>query len=365
MSVARPTIVPILVPHGFCLPGCPYCPVDPAVAPGQLLLDPTAVSSEIDRVLDRRLAEGLPPEPVEIGFYGGDLWQLPRGPRTDLLDAAEWEVRRGRAVSIRITASPLSVLRAPLTEFRSRGVRAIELPLHSCDDRVLRSLGVRRHPKLGLEAIGRLNRARFRAIVHLTPGLPGSSHRSSIATVESVVRAGPDAARILPAMVLEGTGPAQAYLRGTWQPMKLSEAVSTSRHMLERLRRGGVEVIRLGLRPEADLLEGPPVLAGPDCASLRIRVESEVMRATATAALRRAFSLGTREFTLVVQSKQESYLRGLCNENLRILGEQFRLDRLVVVPLPEQPAGEIRVFPGEVLAVDVPPLPPKRVRKAS
>ena len=197
MTERRPVIAAVAIPHGFCPPGCPHCPVEATHDPHDLLPDPVAVSAAVDRVIDRGVAQGEEPAPVEIGLYGGDVWALPRGPRTDLLDAAEWEVRRGRASGIRITASPMSVLRAPITEFRARGIRAVEVPIHSLDRRVLRALGMRHSPRAGLEAIGRLNRFRMRSVATLTPGLPGSSHRSSLATVEGVVRARPAAARCL------------------------------------------------------------------------------------------------------------------------------------------------------------------------
>ena len=123
--MSRPPIAAVVLPHGFCLPGCPYCPVAPDIDPAALIPGPEAVAAAIERVARVRLVGGLPEVPVEIGFYGGDLQELARGPRTRLLDAAEAEVRTGRAVSIRVTAAPRSVLRAPLAEWRSRGVAAV------------------------------------------------------------------------------------------------------------------------------------------------------------------------------------------------------------------------------------------------
>ena len=355
----RPAIAAVGIPHGFCLPGCPYCPRDrDRVA--ELLPDPVAVSAAVDRVRDRTIAAGEEPGAVEIGLYGGDVWQLPRAIRTELLDACEWEVRRGRATGIRITAAPMSVLRAPMTEFRARRIRAVEVPVHSLDRGVLRALGVRHSPRAGLEAIGRLNRFRMRSIVTLTPGLPGSGHRSALASVEGVVRARPVAARVLPALVLGGTLTEELWTRTSWQPMSLNEAIRTSRAVVERLRTGGVEVIRVGLQPDADLLAGPEVLAGPWDPTLRLRVEADLMLARATAALSAAFRFGPDAFTIVVSPPEESWLRGPMGANLRRLQDQFRLDRVRVLPLPEQPRGTIRVFAGDLGAEEIPPLPGRR-----
>jgi len=361
---SRPRIAPVLIPHGFCLPGCPWCPADREKLPVEMVPDPVEVSLAIDRVWDKQVERGSERRPVELAFYGGDLWQLPRGPRTDLLDAAEWEVRRGRASSIRLTLAPRSILRAPLAEFQARGVRAVEVPIHSLDRGVLKTLGARQAPRLGLEAIGRLNRARLRSIVHVSPGLPGSSHVSALASVEAIAKARPDAARVLPALVLQGTLLESIHGRMDWEPMSLAEATSTCRHLLCALRSEDVEVIRVGLQPEVDLQEGPLVMAGPYHPGLRLLVEAETMRLRAVDELTSAFALGTRAFTFVVNPREESYLRGNQNENLRQLKEQFRLERVVVVADEEQPPGELRVLAGEL--TQIPPLPSRRrAKKAS
>lgn len=363
----RPPIAAVVLPHGFCGPGCPYCPVTPTIPPALLVPGPEAVRGAIDRVNNVRAASGLPPVRVEIGFYGGDLWQLPRGPRTGLLDAAEAEVRRGTAVSIRVTAAPASVLRAPLSEWRSRGVGAVEIPVHSLEPRVLRALGnrTRKASRQAPEAVARVNRGRLRSIVHLTPGLPGSSHGSSLATADGLLRARPQAARIHPALVLEGTRLAALHAGGGWQPMQLREAIATTRHLLTRLRAADVEVIRVGLQPETDLLLGPTVLAGPWDPDLRVHAEGEIQRARASAAIGAVFELGMRAFTLVVHPGEETWLRGVQSRNLRALRQQFRLADLRVLALPDQPTGELRAFPGLVEPVDVPAPPPGRRRRAS
>ena len=139
----RAPIAPVVIPHHFCAAGCPYCAEQQRKLRGGFEL-PTAedIRACVRRVLSRSVQTGGA-EAVELAFFGGDLWQLPRGPRTEILDAAEGEVRGGRAVSIRLTLSPQAVLRAPLAEFQARGVRAVELPIHSLNPAVLRALGVR------------------------------------------------------------------------------------------------------------------------------------------------------------------------------------------------------------------------------
>jgi len=312
----------------------------------------------IDQVVDRRSTQGRPSVPVEIAFFGGDLWVLPRALRTALLDVAEWEVRRGRASGIRLTLCPHSVLHAPLQEFKARGVSAVEVPIHSLSRASHRVLGSTRNPRLGLEAVGRLQRYKIRSVVHLTPGLPRTSHVSAVETASAVFQARPTALRLLPAQVLQDTRLAAFHARSDWEPMTVLEAVLTCREILDQARAAKVEIVRVGLQPEVDLLRGPELIAGPWDEDLRGRVESERMRMLATDALTSAFSLGRRAFTFVVHPREESWLRGRSGANLRALKSQFRLEELKVLSSSEQQLGALRVFCGAL--DEVPPIPKGR-----
>lgn len=344
--IAR-TVTPVLLPHGACPPGCPYCPPQPAAVrwPGPELVDDAAALGGPDR---------------ELGLFGADLWALPRGPRTALLDAAERAVRRRQVRGLRVTLSPESVLRSPLAELRARGVRTVELPVLTTEPLPLRLLGVCRRPAAGLDAIGRLRRARIRVIAHLAPGLPGDSHHGALRAADTILRARPDAVRILPALSLDGTRLAAMHRAGAWDPMSLEEGVHTCRCVLQRVRAAGVEVVRVGLQPAADLPGRPAVLGGPFAPDLRLRVESELMARTARDALTSVFVLGTRAATLAVHPAEESFLRGPESRNVIQLRRQFRLERLRVVPVPEQPRGQVRAFPGELGPEQIPPLPRRR-----
>ncbi len=355
----RPRIVPVSVPHGSCPPGCPWCPDEHEEVRGP---HPDEVPEAVELALQRH---GGDDRPLELAFYGGDVWTLPRDVRTALLDAAEREVRRKRVASIRLTLTPSSVLHAPLNEFLRRGLRAVELPVHSLDRDVMRLLGHRGSPRLAHEAVGRLARARVRSIVHLCPGLPGSSHESAVHSAERIAHARPDAARILPALALEGTRLGAAWQERRWEPMRPAQAVSTCKSVVDALRRGGVEIIRLGLQPRVDLARRRRVLAGPFDPNLRLLVESELLARKAGRALTSSFRLGTRAFTLVVHPAEESFLRGPENRSVRALRDQFRLDRLRVVGHDEQPRGTVRAFAGELGPGEIPPLPPRRGRRAS
>ncbi len=357
----RVLIAPVVLPHAGCEPGCPLCPPSGGLE-GRRTPLPIPQPSDVHEAVVRARARD-PERPIEIAFYGGDLWALPRGPRTALLDAAETEVRRRRATGIRLALGPRSVLRAPLGEFRSRGVCAVEVAALTLHGPTLRALGMHRPPRAALGAIGRLQRARLRAIAVLMPGLPMSSHRSALGAVEAVVRARPDGVRLLPALALGGTLLGELYRSGSWVPMDLDEAVTTCREQVRVLRASGVPVLRVGMQPDQDLWEAPPVLAGPHDPRLRHRVEAELMRARAVQALTSVWSFGTRRVTFVVHPSEESWLRGHENCTIRGFQERFRLEAIRVLAMNEQPRGRIRAAVGLLERDEIPPL--RGERKAS
>lgn len=336
--MTRPRIAPVLIPHGYCDPGCPHCPnrADAAPVPGR---------PEVLRAMERARALGAA-QPLELAFYGGDLWTLPVEARTELLAAAEDLVTEGLVCSIRVTMTPASVLRAPLAGLRARGVGAVELTVLSFDRSVLGRLAAGRGPEAGRTAIQQLQQAKIRCIAHLAPGLPGSSHITALTSADTLARLRPDAARVLPALALEGTHGGVDFEEGRWVPMSLDEAVFTCRHVVERLREAGTEIIRVGLSPAVDLQEAPEVLGGPYEPSLRQRVEAELLRSAAASALEAAFAVPMREFTFVVHPSEESYLRGHENRAVRRLQTQYRLDALPVRTSTTVARGRPVVLPG-------------------
>lgn len=357
----RSVIAPVVLPHTSCEAGCPLCPADrgpDSRIHSPPIPTPAEVHSAVVKALERSRGQA-----VEIGFYGGDLWALPRGPRTALLDAAEKEVRTQRADGIRVSMTPRSVLRAPLGEFRARGVRAVEVSVLSVHGDTLRALGMTRPARAAVGALGRLHRARLRAIAVLMPGLPMSSHRSALTTVEAVLRTRPDGIRLLPALALGGTRLGALFRSGRWTPMELDQAVTTCREQVRLLRAAGIPVLRVGMQPDQDLWEAPPVLAGPFDPSLRHRVESDLLRGRASEALTSVWSFGTRAVTFIVHPRDESWLRGHENSTIRGFQDRFRLESIRVLTLNEQPRGRIRAVAGLLDRDQIPPL--RGERKAS
>jgi len=331
-DAVRPRIVPIVIPHGPCGPGCPLCPPD-ASDTDELMPTP----ADIPAAMLRYCASEPAGTPIVLAFYGAPLPALPHDVRAPLLDAAERQVRSGQAAWIRLSCDPGRLLRAPLGEWRVRGVRSVEVTLPSAEHRVMREWGIDRYPVLLREAMSKAKYAMAEVGIQLMPGLPGDSHEGAQRTARFVASLQPSYVRLLPALALQGTRLETWWRDGRWDPMTLEQAVQTCSAMLRIFRDAGIPVARIGLQPQFDLVRGPLVLDGPYHPSLRQLVESRLFR-------RSIFEqAGRHPFRNEVQVRfhpaDESYVRGPMNRTVNELRKRLRFSDVVLLPDPEVERG--------------------------
>ena len=328
----RPRIVPIVIPHGPCGQGCPLCPPDADDADiAELMPSPTDVPAAMLRYAARESSR----TPTVLAFYGAPLPALPHALRAPLLDAAERQFRSGHASWIRLTCDPRRLLRAPLGEWKARGVRSVEVTLLSAEHRVTREWGI--DPALARAAMSKAQYSMPEVGVQLMPGLPGDSHEGAQRTARFVASLQPSYVRLLPALALQGTRLETWWRNGRWDPMTLEQAIQTCSAMLRIFRDAGVPVARIGLQPQFDLVRGPIVLDGPYHPSLRQLVESRLFR-------RSIFEqAGRQPFRDQIQIRfhpaDESYVRGPMNRTVNELRKRLRFSVVVLLPDPDVERG--------------------------
>ena len=261
--------LPIFVPHVGCSHRCSFC-------------DQRAISGAADAPTPDRVAAlcaaalrdmGKAVTNSEIAFFGGSFTAIDPGYRAALLKATVPFVGPGRFRGIRLSTRPDAVTSEILSDLGHYGVTAVELGAQSMDDAVLARNG-RGHTAADTAKAARLIQgAGFELALQMMTGLPGDTPEGGRETARHIIALRPDAVRIYPTVVLEGTELEAAFRAGDYRPQSLDEAVADCAALLMLFEEAGIPVIKLGLHAG---LAG--YVAGPYHPAFRQLCEGRIMR---------------------------------------------------------------------------------------
>ena len=276
--------IPIFVPELACPNRCVFC--------NQHSISGCHHQPEPDEVREIIL-EHLKTIPekdthIEIGFFGGSFTGIESELQERYLSVANefltnrWSRLRSTTETsgthtihgIRLSTRPDYINEEVLARLKRFGVTTIELGAQSMDEEVLRLSG-RGHTVADVEnASALILSSGFELGLQMMTGLPGDTPEKSMQTAQKIIELGAGCTRIYPTLVIRGTELAERWEKGDYQPQSLEEAVEISARLLEIFRKGGVEVIRVGLHPSEGILDGSELLAGPFHPAFRELVET-------------------------------------------------------------------------------------------
>lgn len=265
---ARP-IVPVFLPFRGCPTRCVFCAQDIQTGrTGQNGATPDRILDTARAALDLRVARGLPP--AELAFYGGTFTALPEAERDACLEFAAAALARGDITAFRCSTRPDCLDAALLARLRQAGCTAVELGVQSFADAALRAARRGYDGATALRACARVKAAGLALGVQLLPGMPGTSPEIFLADVPLALNAGADMLRFYPCLVLAGTGLAELWRAGDYEPWDMESTLDALARGWLLARSAGTPVIRMGLAPETSLAGA--VLAGPCHPALGARV---------------------------------------------------------------------------------------------
>lgn len=309
MSDPAPVIVPV---HLGCCPEPDRC----------LLCAPVeAATPDLVEGLRVHYAERAGDRPLVVRFFGG-------APPTDALLAPVADLPVG------VRVRPDLLTRAEARRLAARGVTEVELDALSFHRPALREAGRRYGPGWLREQAEGLTALGMRVGGVLAPGLPSSSHETSLADAATAATQW-SFARLHPVLVLADSALRARHARGAYTPLTLGEAVTTCRSTADRLEAEGVEVRRIGLQPGPDGVGR--AVAGPVHPALRELVEA---RRTLDVLRQRLAGVRGRDVTIRCAPADETRTRGPYNQHVRTLRAEHGLDALAVRPDPSLPRGQ-------------------------
>ena len=297
--------ISLFVPHVGCRHRCSFC--DQNTITGESLLPH---EKEVDEAVAVALESGkVDPKNTEIAFFGGSFTAIREDYMTELLDAAYKYVEAGTVSGIRISTRPDAIDENILNLLKRKGVKAIELGAQSMCDEVLEK-NRRGHTKEDVKkASALIKEFGFELGLQMMTGLCGTTHETDIATAEEIIALKPDTVRIYPTIILEGTHLGELYKKGEYKTYSLSESVSLCAELLEKFRKNGIRVIRLGLHN----IEQEKYLSGPWHPAFRELCEAEIYYNNALKILK---TYPEGKYTLLVSPSAISKMTGQNKQNL-------------------------------------------------
>ena len=276
-------IIPIFVPHEGCPHDCVFCNQGKITGENKEKIKgpKNKVENKVDRDFVIKTVEeyletiNKENSIIEISFFGGTFTAVDINKQKELLSVAKSYKDKGIINYIRLSTRPDYINDFILTYLKEYGVDIIELGVQSLDKEVLEKSG-RGH---GIEEVKKasklINDYGFTLGHQIMVGLPGDSEEKDIYTAKMSIEMKPKICRIYPALTIKDTPMEDMYLKKTYIPYSLEEALSICEKIYKMYREENINVIRIGLQPTDNITEGKDVIAGPFHPAFRELVESK------------------------------------------------------------------------------------------
>lgn len=262
-------IIPFFITHAGCPHRCVFCNQKNITGMNK---PPDAASIHLS--IRQHLETRRDNDPVQVAFYGGSFTALAIEDQIAYLEAVRPFIASGSVASIRLSTRPDSITPDILAVLKQYGVASIELGAQSMDDEVLQLSGRGHSAADTVNAVALLKEYHFLVGLQLMPGLPGDTPETFQKTVTQAISLRPDFVRLYPALVIRETPLAELYRAGRYAPLSLDDAVLLCHQAVARFEQAGIEVIRVGLQPTAELERPGTIIAGPWHPAFRQLVES-------------------------------------------------------------------------------------------
>ena len=200
---------------------------------------------------------------VEIAFFGGNFTGIDLAEQEKILYNVQKYIHSGQVKSIRISTRPDYINKEVLSILKKYNVKTIELGIQSIDDEVLEASGRKYSSKTVIEVSKLINDSGFDLCLQMMIGLPEDTLEKSLKTAQSIVNCGASMTRIYPLLVIKDTPLEDLYNKGLYKPLSLDEAVLWVREIYKVFLINNVKVLKMGLHPSEDLINGSGVIAGP------------------------------------------------------------------------------------------------------
>ncbi|MDA3860861.1 MAG: radical SAM protein [Melioribacteraceae bacterium] len=299
--------IPIFIPELACPHQCVFCDQGKIIG-----LNLIPKPNEISKIVETNLATMDDNRIVDIAFFGGSFTGIPFELQEEYLKEAYSFIKTNRISGIRLSTRPDYIDVQRLELLKKYGVTTIELGAQSTNDNVLNKSG-RSHSFKDIQNASKLVLDYgFKLGLQMMIGLPEDTFETAMQTANDIVELGANNTRIYPTLVIKGTALEKLYNNGIYQPLSLEDAVSWSKEILRTFEKHNITILRVGLHPSEELVDGKSLIAGPFHPSFKEMVMTEIWNEIILKNLNQAKS---KKIIIKVNSKQLNYAVGYKGKN--------------------------------------------------
>lgn len=251
--------IPIFIPELACPFQCVFCNQEKISGTCGLPSD-----EEIRNKIDQHLGTiNHLLNHVEVAFFGGNFTGLSYENQRRYLEIIQPYIETGLVKAIRISTRPDYITAENLAILKQYNVKSIELGVQSTDPGVLEKSGRGHSVEDVFEASTLVKQAGFELGLQMMTGLPGDTEEKALRTASEIIAMGASTVRIYPVLVIRNTALEIQFRQGLYKPQTLEEAIGLCAKLYALFIGSNVRVIRMGLHPSENLINGEDLVAGP------------------------------------------------------------------------------------------------------
>lgn len=265
--------IPIFIPHKGCPNNCIFC--------NQKRISGVedTKEEEVKNIIETHLQYFKDSNKnIEIAFFGGSFTGIDINLQNMYLKAAYEYIKDGRVKSIRLSTRPDYINDTILKNLKKYGVKNIELGVQSMDDNIL-EYSKRGHTREDvIKASNLIKLYGFNLGHQVMVGLPGSTLKTEIDTIKSLLKLNPNDLRIYPVYVLQDSELYDMYENKEYIPLTIDEAIERVYYILKECIKTDVKIIRLGLQSTNEITASNKNIAGPVCDNFAEYVMARIIK---------------------------------------------------------------------------------------
>lgn len=335
-------IIPVFVPHKGCPNDCVFCN-QKKITGQKTQYNFDKVNKEMQKAISTIEFDKKPI--VEIAFYGGTFTAIDLKDQIKFLKIANKYIDKYPIKGIRLSTRPDSINIEILEMLKKFNVKRIELGVQSLSNKVLNMSNRGHNEKEVYKACDLIKKYDFELGIQLMIGLPGDSYKEAIKTVKKVIKINPEFVRIYPTLIIKETELEKLYNNNKYRPLNLDEAVDLSTDMYHLFFKNNIDVIRIGLQPTKNIMEGEDVVAGPFHSSFRQLVISRYILKLIEQKINME---NIRQIKFELNPKDISYLVGNKKSNKIYLNKKYNIENFKIISDKSIRRGKLKIFNKEI-----------------